>query len=315
MKCNILSLCLLTVVSTAAAQQQLKYSNFDSWLSRDVKESPIIGGKTQTLYEIAPSAKWNGKKAYVNQGRSPWATSNVMAKVAGIVKTNSSVYRDDHADGHCAKLVTHTVGIKVLGVININVLAAGSVYLGEMVEPITSSSNPMSKLNYGIPFTEKPKAVQFDYKVQLSGKSDRIRQTGFSAVKTVAGADMPMFVCLLQKRWEDENGNIYARRLGTVVHRFGKNTDWVNGATFEIHYGDISQESFYKPYMHLFNGADDQKYAKNSKGKMVPVKEMEWGTADETPTHLCLQFASSFGTAYVGAVGTTLWLDNLHFVY
>jgi len=314
MKHNILSFVMLAAVSKMQAQQQLKYGDFDSWLTRDVKESPIIGGKKQTLYEIAPNTKWNGKKAYVNQGGSPWATSNVMAKVAGIVKTNSSVYRDDHAGGHCAKLVTHTVGIKVLGLININVLAAGSVYLGEMVEPITSSSNPMSKLNYGIPFTEKPKAVQFDYKVQLSGKPDRIRQTGFSSVKTIPGADMPMAVCLLQKRWEDEKGNIYARRIGTLVQRFGKNTDWVHGATFEIHYGDISHEPFYKSYMHLFNG-EDQKYAKNSKGKMVPVKEVEWGTADETPTHLCLQFASSYGGAYIGADGTTFWVDNVKLIY
>ena len=196
-----------------------------------------------------------------------------------------------------------------------HVLAAGSVYLGDMVEPITSSSNPMRWLNYGIPFTEKPKAVQFDYKVQLSGKPDRSRQTGFSAVKTVAGADMPNVICLLQKRWEDEKGNIYARRIGTAIQRFSQNSDWVNGKQLEIHYGNISAEPFYKPYMNLFNGGDDQKYAKNSKGKMVPVQEVECGTADETPTHLCLQFASSFGGAYIGAVGTTLWVDNVKLIY
>ena len=259
--------------------------------------------------------KWSGKKPYANQGGSPWATSNVMAKVAGIVKTNVSVYQDQHGSGSCAKLVTQTVGIKVLGVVNINVLAAGSLYLGEMMEPITSTSNPMDKLNYGIPFTGKPKAVKFDYKVQLSGKSDRIRQTGFSAVKTIPGADMPMMVCLLQKRWEDAKGNIYARRIGTVVNRFNKNTDWVNGANFEIHYGDITDQPFYKSYMGLLDKGEEQKYAMNSKGDIVPVKEVEWGTAADTPTHLCLQFASSCGGAYIGAIGTTFWVDNVKLVY
>ena len=78
MKYSILSFVLLAAVSEIQAQQQLKYSDFNSWLTRDIKESPIIGGKTQTLYEIAPNTKWNGKKPYVNQGGSPWATSNVM---------------------------------------------------------------------------------------------------------------------------------------------------------------------------------------------------------------------------------------------
>lgn len=299
----------------ASAQTQLKYSNFDTWVTRSVKESAIIGGKTKTIQEIGPELTWDGKKPYVNAGGSPWATSNIMAKVAGVVKTNASVFREARGRGSCAKLMTHVVGVKVLGLINIHVLAAGSVYLGDMVEPITSSSNPMRWLNYGIPFTEKPKAVQFDYKVQLSGKPDRIRQTGFSAVKTVAGADMPNVICLLQKRWEDEKGNIYARRIGTAIQRFSQNSDWVNGKQLEIHYGNITAEPFYKPYMNLFNGGDDQKYAKNSKGKMVPVQEVEWGTADETPTHLCLQFASSFGGAYIGAVGTTLWVDNVKLIY
>ena len=301
--------------ATASAQTQLKYSDFDTWVSRTIKESGIIGGKKKTLCEIGPEMTWDGKKPYSNAGGSPWATSNIMAKVAGVVKTNTSVYREPRGNGYCAKLVTHVEGIKVLGLVNIHVLAAGSVYLGAMVEPITSSSNPMRWLDYGIPFTDKPKAVQFDYKVQLSGRPDRIRRTGFSAVKKVAGQDMPNVICLLQKRWEDEKGNIYARRIGTAICRFSKATDWVNGMKLELHYGDITSESFYKPYMNLFNGGDDQKYAKNSKGKMVPVQEVEWGTANDTPTHLCLQFASSFGGAYIGAEGTTLWVDNVKLIY
>ena len=301
--------------ATASAQTQLKYSDFDTWVSRTIKESGIIGGKKKTLCEIGPEMTWDGKKPYSNAGGSPWATSNIMAKVAGVVKTNTSVYRESRGNGYCAKLVTHVEGIKVLGLVNIHVLAAGSVYLGAMVEPITSSSNPMRWLDYGIPFTDKPKAVQFDYKVQLSGRPDRIRRTGFSAVKKIAGQDMPNVICILQKRWEDEEGNIYARRIGTAIYRFSKATDWVNGMKLELHYGDITSEPFYKPYMNLFNGGDDQKYAKNSKGKMVPVHEVEWGTANDTPTHLCLQFASSFGGAYIGAEGTTLWVDNVKLIY
>lgn len=295
--------------------QQLKYANFDQWITREVKESKIIGGNTHTLYEIGPTGTWDGTKPYVNQGGSPWATSNIMAKVAGVVKTNVSVYPEPRDGGMCVKMVSHIVGVKVLEMINIHVLAAGSIYLGKMLEPITSSSNPFGYLDFGIPFTHKPKAIQLDYKVKLSGKPDRIRQTGLSPVRTIPGMDTPGMVFLLQQRWEDEKGNIFAKRIGTVIHRFNKSTDWVNGASFDIHYGDISQEPFFRDYMKLQSEGTDQKYAINSKGKKVKVNEIAWGSPDDMPTHLCLQFASSYGTAFVGAVGTTLWIDNVKLVY
>ena len=100
-----------------------------------------------------------------------------------------------------------------------------------------------------------------------------------------------------------------------MVVRFAKTTNgWVENASFPIHYGDISHQPFYKPYMALLSG-DDTKWAKNSKGKMVPVKEVGWAHADDTPTHLILQFDSSHGGAYIGSVGNTLWIDNVRMAY
>ena len=219
--CAGVAMCLS---AAANAQTELfKYGNFDNWVVRPVKESGIIGGKLKTLHEIGPSMTWEQNEAYKNPGGSPWATSNVMAKVCGITKTNTSVYREKRGNGYCARLETHIEKCVVLGVVNIKVLAAGSVWLGSVLEPITSTSNPMGKLSAGIPFTKKPKALMFDYKVKLSGKPDRIRETGFSRVKKVEGIDMPDVICVLQKRWEDAEGNIYAKRVGTLVHlRLGK---------------------------------------------------------------------------------------------
>ena len=188
-------------------------------------------------------------------------------------------------------------------------------FLGETLEPITSTSNPMAKLDAGMKFTGKPKALVFDYRVKLSGHPNRIKETGFSKVKTVAGIDMADCVCLLQKRWEDAKGNIWAKRVGTMVVRFAKTTNgWVENASFPIHYGDITRQHFYKPYMGLLSG-NDTKWAKNSKGKMMPVKEIGWATANEAPTHMILQFDSSHGGAYIGSVGNTLWVDNVRVEY
>lgn len=297
-----------------AEEELVKFGNFESWLTRSIKESMLVGGNTQTLYEIAPTGTYDGARAYTNMGGSPWGNSNIYAKVCGVVKTNVSVFPDTHNGGQCAKLYTHIVKCKAIGVVNISVLATGSIFLGTILEPITSSSDPMSKMSLGIPFTKKPKAVKFDYKYHSPG-GERIRETGFSRRQSVSGKDMGQVACLLQKRWEDAEGNIHALRIGTLVHRFSQNTpDWKEGQVFNIHYGDITKESYYQDWMGLVTGSSTF-YALNSKGKNVPIKEEGWASPDETPTHIILKFESSHGGAYVGTIGNTLWIDNVKLVY
>ena len=313
-KVFFIALCSLMASLGAFAEEELvKFGNFDSWITRSIKESVLVGGKTQTLYEIGPKGSFDGARAYTNQGGSPWGCSNVFAKVAGVVKTNVSVYPDKHQGGQCAKLTTHIVSAKAIGVINISVLATGGIFLGTLLEPITGSSNPMSKMSIGIPFTKRPKAVKFDYKYNSPG-TERIRETGFSKRQKVSGKDMGQVTCLLQKRWEDADGNIHALRIGTMRHFFTQNCDWKEGQTFNIHYGDITHESFYKPDMGLMSGSTGF-YGLNSKGKNVPVTEEGWASPDETPTHIVLKFDSSHGGAYVGTIGNTLWVDNVKLVY
>lgn len=302
-----------STTTVKGTEEYIKYGNFDQWMRRDVQESKVLGGKTVTLYEIAPAAHWTTNKAYTNQGGSPWATSNAYAKVSGIVKSNVSVYKDTHpGHGSCAKLYTHLVECKVLGIVNISVLAAGSLFLGELQEPITGTGDPMKKLDCGMKINKCPKAVRFDYKVKLSGQKNRIKK-GTGREKEVAGMDLCDAYAFVQKRWEDASGKIHALRLGTMVVRWNKNTpNWVNNATYEIHYGDITGTPYYKSYMKL---NDVQRYAKNSKGKMMPIIEDGWGDENDTPTHLVMAFDSSHGGAYVGSVGNTLWVDNVRLIY
>ncbi|MBO7119347.1 MAG: PCMD domain-containing protein [Bacteroidaceae bacterium] len=306
-------ICSMLSLSVSAEEELVKFGNFDSWITRTIKESVLVGGKTQTLYEVGPKGTFDGAKAYTNQGGSPWGNSNVYAKVAGVVKTNVSVYPDAHQGGQCAKLSTHIVSAKAIGVINISVLATGSIFLGTLLEPITGSSNPMSKMSIGIPFTKKPKAVKFDYKYNSPG-TERIRETGFSKRQKVAGKDKGQALCLLQKRWEDADGNIHALRIGTMRQHFTQNCEWKEGQTFTIHYGDISGENYFQSDMGLMSG-NNRFYALNSKGKNVPVTEEGWAEPDETPTHIVLKFDSSHGGAYVGTIGNTLWVDNVKLVY
>jgi len=148
----------------------IKYGDMDQWIIRKVHESGVIGGNTKLLYEIGPTKEIDGNKPYKNMGGSPWGTSNVMAKVVGIVKTNNSVYRDKRDNGYCARLETHIESVKVLGMVNITVLAAGSIYLGDMLEPITGTKNAEKNMNWGVPFTQRPKAVPSARKVRWQGR-------------------------------------------------------------------------------------------------------------------------------------------------
>ena len=299
-----------------AAQEKIEpvlYGNMDHWVVRNIKESGIIGGNAKTLYEIGPSRTIDGNIPYKNMGKSPWATSNVMAKVMGVVKTNQSVYRDTHGNGYCAKLMTHVEHVKVLGLMNISVLAAGSIFLGDIQEPITGTKDGEKSLNWVIPYNKRPKALRYDYRVSLSGSPNRIKQTGFSKVSTVSGKDCAVTVLLLQKRTEDAKGNITAKRVGTMVIEYAHSTkDWVENATYRIMYGDIHNHPEYDARLMGLRSTD---YARNSKGKSVQVKETGWASEDDTPTHLVLQFSSSNGGAFIGSPGNTFWIDNVRLVF
>ena len=248
-KRHILSSLASLIAFTAASEKvvPIRYGNMEHWTIRHIKESAVIGGKEKTLYEIGMDSVINGNHPYHNLGGSPWGTSNVMAKVAGVVKTNCCVYPDKHKGGRCVKMTTHIESLKVLGLVNINVLAAGSIFL------------------------------------------------------------------ILQKRTEDSAGNITARRVGTLVVKYSKTTPaWVDNATYDILYGDITGSPKYDATMMGLRSID---YARNSKGENVPVKETGWAAPGETPTHLMIQFSSSHGGAFIGTPGNTLWIDNVRLVY
>lgn len=72
--------------------EPIAFGDMDQWVDRQIKESGIIGGATKHVYAIGPTKTIVGDEPYTNMGGSPWATSNVMAKVAGITKTNTSVF-------------------------------------------------------------------------------------------------------------------------------------------------------------------------------------------------------------------------------
>ena len=298
--------------STQASRiEPIRYGDFSQWVTRTITESKALGGKQKTLYEIGPTATINGNNPYSNTGGSPWATSNVYAKVAGIVKGSGTVSPANVNGNTMAKLEAKMEEVKVLGIVNMDVMVAGTIFLGQVYEPISSTKSPFSKMEMGVPYTKRPKALVFDYKVDMPATNTRTKATGFGSKQTLQGRDNAEVYVLLQKRWEDDKGNIHALRVGTGRERYGNSVPLTKGHRLPIYYGDITNMN---GYMGLLTG-DRTTYAKNSKGKLVPVKEEGWAPADTTPTHVMVMCSSSCGTPFVGTEGLTLYVDNIGFEF
>lgn len=315
-KLNLLVLSLLSLISgtqaSALTLEKIKYGDFSNWVTRHISESSAIGGKKKTIYAIGPTTTIEGNKAYSNMGGSPWATSNVYAKVMGISKATNSVEPAVVNGNKMAKLTTKIEEVKVLKMIDMEVMVTGTLFLGKVREPISSTSSPYSKMEMGMPYTKRPKALVYDLKVDMPNVNTRIKASGTGAKKTLQGRDQAEVYVILQKRWEDAKGNIHALRVGTGRERFNKSIPLTKGHQLTIHYGDITGQSFYKSYMGLLNGKKAY-YAYNSKGKLVPVQEEGWAPANATPTHVLVMASTTCGEAFVGTVGITMYVDNFAF--
>lgn len=299
-------------VSDESIKEQGKFEN---WIVRQIEESGIIGGQTKYVYNFNTGDTIKGNIPYKAPEGNVFIPTNVMANIIGIIKTSNQVFPEKRGDGYCARLEVLEEHVKVIGMINLKVVAQGSVISGELYEPIRDTKSPYSKLDYGIPFTKRPRALKYDYKADVG--HEKIRATGLSPRKELGIPDYADIVVFLQKRWEDEDGNIYAKRVGTAYKRIKEDVeDWINGEELEIRYGDITKWEGYEDYMGLRNANSEiENFAKNSKGKSVPIREIDWAHKDEEPTHIILWFSSSDGKAFYGGVGNVLWIDNVELLY
>lgn len=297
--------------SEALTLEKIKYGDFSQWVTRSITESKLIGGATKRVYAVGPTRTLNGNIPY-KQVDSPWASSNVYAKVSGIVKASNTVSPAVINGNKVAKLETKMEHVKALGIINLDVMVTGTLFIGRLVEPVSSTSDPYSKMEMGMKYNKRPKALVFDFAVDMPNVNTRVKSTGLGRKKTLQGRDQAEVYVLLQKRWEDKEGNIYAQRVGTGRERYNKSIPWTQGHQLPIHYGDITGQPFYKPWMGLLNG-DKAYHAYNSKGKLVPVREVGWAPESTVPTHALVMASTTCGEAFIGTEGLTMYIDNIAF--
>lgn len=309
----VAALLLIAVSSPAQKLEPVPYGDMESWVVRLIKESGIIGGNTRALYCLGKSDTIRVNKAYdYARSGSPWSSSNAYAKVAGVEKGACTMRPEKReGGGYCCRMDVELQQVKALGIVNVAVVAGGTLFTGRTIEPIKSTENPNKNIECGIPFTKRPKALVFDYKCNVSPEQTMTSTKSGSKPKTIAGHDCAKVFILLEHRWEDAEGNVHALRVGTGMELFEKTvTAWQNGHRIEVHYGDITKEPFYKPYM----GLKSEMYTMNSKGKMVNFIEEGWdGT--KTPTHMHINFSAGSQEPFVGREGNTLWVDNVMLEY
>lgn len=290
------------------------FGDMEQWTVRYIKESKLLGGKTKTLYCVAPTdtLRENTPYEYGKTG-SPWSSSNAYANVIGIEKAAGTVYPEPREDGGtCCRLDVSMLDVKVMGMIDLQVIAAGTLFTGRTIEPITSAKDPYNNIDFGVPFTKRPTALIFDYKALISEEDWVWYAKGFGKPKKQQNIhDEAEAYVYLQHRWEDEKGHVHAIRVGTGYERITKSQPaWVNDHRLPIHYGDITAEPWFEPYM----GFNMNMCTMNSKGKIVRIQEEGWDATLE-PTHIVIMLTAGKCEAFVGHDGNVLWVDNVRLAY
>lgn len=284
-------ICLLVALSVNSQErvEPIPFGDFEHWSEKQIKESWLIGGETKTLYKIG----------------GPWSSSNAYAKAMGVDKVSVSVTPEKRGNGYCCKMQSTLEEVSAIG-IDFKALATGSIYTGTMLDVVgmKQSSDPNSAIDMGVPFTDRPAALVLDYKALIQNAT-AVYAPAKTKVKVVDGQDKGHITLILQHRWE-ENGHVYAYRVGTAVKQIGKTTDWSNDFRLPVQYGEAGET-----VKELSNNSHK---THNSKGQMVWIEEVDF-RADVEPTHLIIQISAGSMPPFTGCPGNTVWVDNIRLVY
>lgn len=287
---GFLLITLLFITCSLSAQERVEVlSDFESWKTKQIKESSLIGGRTKTLYKLGGT----------------WDCSNAHAKAMGVEKVSVSVRPEMRGEGTCCRMQSTLEEVSAVG-INFKALATGSIYTGTMLDVVgmKHSSDPNSAIDMGVPFTDRPAALVLDYKALIQDAT-AVYAPAKTKVKEVSGRDKGHITLILQHRWE-ENGHVYAYRVGTAVKYINQTTDWKNDFRLPIEYGEAG-----KNQKALSN---NRHKTHNSKGQMVCIEEVDF-REDVQPTHLIVQISAGSMAPFTGCPGNTVWVDNIRLTY
>ena len=248
------------IAEVAGADPQLPNSNFEVWY-----ETPT------GYFEPGESA-----------ANTIWGTGNPGTQLLDITATTPFELMDQSV---AARLETYYNG--PLPAAFGTPISAGSIFVGKFNVDNIDPNNPRAAIDFGSPFSGRPKAFKIEYKY-LPGDENEDKNED-----PLPYPDACDIYILLEVR-----GQSSVKRLGTAWFRSDVEQPELTQLEVPITYGplDGSFPDYMKP--------GDQSY--------VPVDSAEFAL----PTHLTFVASSSFdGDNFAGAVGSVLFIDNLELVY
>jgi hypothetical protein len=153
----LLTFCVSAISIAAQTIEPILFGDFESWTTREIKESGIIGGKTKLLYVVGPESYIKGNIPYDYEKHTPWTMSNAYAKVAGIHKGSNTVQPEKRGEGRCARLDTKMEDVTVLGFIDISVWYRAVCSWAKPLNPLRARATPTktSTLGFLLPANQK----------------------------------------------------------------------------------------------------------------------------------------------------------------
>lgn len=189
---------------------------------------------------------------------------------------NATEEKTDVVNGSAAKLETTSIGITGI--------ASATIYTGRFE---LNLDNPASSAILGVPFDKRPSNFSFNYKYT---PGDKYEQYDGAKGTEINGTDSCLVYMYLQKR---EGSKI--ERIGTAAMQSSETISEWTSKTLSVTYGEISNPTA---------------------GFKLRPEETGWASAETTPTHIIIVFASSSaGDYFRGAIGSLMYVDEISIKY
>lgn len=282
----------VTVVRSAVDSKQVPNSSFDDWYE----------GKsgTFTYPEIGE-----------DEDDKTWGTGNAGAAFAINIGSDAGYPSEQVIEGDrkAIKLETQNMGAIAAGPLGGGKgIAAGNVFTGEFDLAQVTNAHPI----FGYPFTDTPSSFKIDYKYFPEA------QLFNGVLDEVDGEDaLDMFVILERRETvkEGEEETQVVKRLGIGWYRSSEKQEEWTTLDIEIKYAQGEAPEGVEDYQTKV-----LKYGVDGDITITDPSEMgeaTWGDiTKEKPTHIVAVFTSSYqGDYFIGAPGSTLYVDNFELVY
>jgi len=247
---------------------------------------PLLASATPQLPNSNFDLWYESQEGYFEPGENAsstiWGTGNPGTQLLGLYATTPI---EISPGNFAARLETLDNG-RFAGSLGFPISSA-TIYTGKFVQDNLDPTDPEAAIDFGTTFSGRPKSMKIKY--QYSPGDVNKDKEGNVLPET----DQCDIYCLLEVRTGDK-----VQRLATVWFRSSETVDELSELLLDFNYGPLPDEF--------------PDYAKPDNGQYVSVDSAQF----ILPSHIVFVAASSYnGANFGGAIGSTLLVDDLEFIY